>query len=102
MSAETADRRLKGTQRDHSKTLLGVLTMMKVSFFYLNCARDEMCVHYAEPETKAQSKQWKQTGCPPHSKFKLLAILCLLLFGDSRAITQAYFMQKGKTVAARY
>ena len=26
---------------------------------------DEMWVHYAEPETKAQSKKWKKSGSPP-------------------------------------
>ena len=30
---------------------------------------DEMCVHYAEPETKAQPKQWKQAGSPSPKKF---------------------------------
>ena len=30
-----------------------------------------MWVHYAEPETRAQSKQWKPAGTPPTKKLKL-------------------------------
>ena len=29
---------------------------------------DEMWAHYAEPETKAQSKQWKPANSPPPKK----------------------------------
>ena len=48
----------------------------------LNCivTGDEMWVHYAEPETKAQSKQWKRPGSalpkklsPSTSKVMLVA-----------------------------
>ena len=48
---------------------------------FLNCivTGNEMWVRYAEPETKAQQKQWKQAG----------SIL-------------ANFMPKGRTVTARY
>ena len=40
---------------------------------FLNCivTLDEMWVCYAEPETKAQSKQLKPAGSPPPKKFKL-------------------------------
>ena len=39
----------------------------------LNCivTKDEMWVHYGEPETKAQSKQWKRAGFPALKRFKL-------------------------------
>ena len=39
---------------------------------FLNCivTADEMWVHYTEPETKAQSKQWKKAGSPHPKKFK--------------------------------
>ena len=32
---------------------------------------DVMWVHYAEPETKVQSKLWKPAGSSPPKKFKL-------------------------------
>ena len=40
---------------------------------FLNCivTGDVIQVHYAEPETKTQSKQWKQAGSLPPKKFKL-------------------------------
>ena len=40
---------------------------------FLKCivTGDEMWVHYAEPETKAQLKQWKQAVSPSPKKFKL-------------------------------
>ena len=47
---------------------------------------DEMWVHYAEPETKAQSKQWKQDGSLPHKHFKLspsAGKVMLIVFRDS-------------------
>ena len=39
----------------------------------LNCivTGDEIWVHYAELETKTQSKQWKGAGSPPPKKFRL-------------------------------
>ena len=41
----------------------------------LNCfvTGDEMWVHCAEPETKAQSKQWKRAGSQPPKKIKLFS-----------------------------
>ena len=38
--------------------------MIKIRFYCI-ATGDEMWVHYAEPETKAQSKQWKRAGFPP-------------------------------------
>ena len=43
----------KGIQSDHN-----LLTMKKI-VFELYCHGDEMWAHYAEPETKAHSEQWK-------------------------------------------
>ena len=44
--------------------------MMEMFWNYI-VTGDEMWVHYAEPETKAQSKQWKQADSHPPKKFKL-------------------------------
>jgi hypothetical protein len=46
--------------------------------------KDEMWVHYSEPETKAQSKKWKRAGSPPPKSLSCLLRLaksCLLPFG---------------------
>ena len=47
---------------------------------------DEMWVDFSEPETKAQSKQWKRAGSPPPKKFKLspsAGKVMLVAFWDS-------------------
>ena len=53
----------------------------------LNCIAtgDEMCIHYAERETKAQSKKVKLAGSPPPRKFKLSSLagkVMLVAFWD--------------------
>jgi hypothetical protein len=45
---------------------------------------NKICIiHYSEPETKAQSKQWKRTGSPPPKKCNLSPsagkVMCCLL-----------------------
>ena len=64
-----------------------------------------MWVHYAEPETKAQTKQRKQAGSSPPKKFKMspsAGKVMPVAFRDSRGITLAHLMPKGQTVTARY
>ena len=64
-----------------------------------------MWVHYAESETKAQSKQWKRAGSPPLKKFRLspsVGKVMLVAFWDSCGIIWAHFMPKGQTVTTRY
>ena len=63
-----------------------------------------MTVHYAEPEQRAQSKQWKRAGSPSIKKFNLSPSdgkVMLVAFGDSRGIILAHFMLKGLTGTAR-
>ena len=52
---------------------------------FLNCivTRDGMWVHYAEPETKAQSRQWIRAGSPPPKKLSPSAgKVMLVVFWD--------------------
>ena len=63
-----------------------------------------MWVHYAEPETKAQSKPGNNWFLPP-KKFKLFPFagkVMLVAFCNSRGIKLAHFMPKGKTMNATY
>ena len=89
MGAETADRRPKKHPGDHIK-------IAKEHFWrfnhdenkLLNCivTGNEMLVHYAEPETKALSEQWKRAGSPIPKKCKLSAFagkVMLVGFWDS-------------------
>jgi hypothetical protein len=61
---------------------------------------DEMWVHYSEPETKAQSKQWKRAGSPPPKNFKLSPsagkAMLVAFFGFERNDTYS-FQAKGST-----
>ena len=73
---------------------------------FLKCivTGDEMWVHYAEPETKAQLKQWKRAVSPPPKKFKLSPYAgktMLVAFWDSNGTILAHFMPKNQTVTAR-
>ena len=66
---------------------------------------DEIWVHYAEPETKAQSKQWKWAGSPPPKKCKLSPSASkgtLVDFWDLNGLLLAHFMPNGQTVSAKY
>ena len=66
---------------------------------------DEMWVQYAEPETKAQSEQWKLAGSLTPKKFKLFPYagkVMLVAFWDSHGIILAHCMSKGQTVTARH
>jgi histone-lysine N-methyltransferase SETMAR len=66
---------------------------------------NEMWVHYSEPETKAQSKQWKRAGSQPPKKFKMspsAGKVMLVAFWDSRGMILTHFMPIGQTVIAKY
>ena len=75
------------------------------NFFNCIVTGDEMWDHYAEPETKTQSKQWKRAGYSPPKTFKphpSADKVLLVAFWESRGIILAHFMPKGQTVAAKY
>ena len=66
---------------------------------FLNCTvtGDKIWVNYAQPETKAQSKQWKQAGSLPAKKLKLCPSagkVMLVAFGDSHGKDTGSFHAK--------
>jgi hypothetical protein len=64
-----------------------------------------MWAHFSEPETKAQSKQWKRAGSQSPEKFKLspsAGKVMLVTFWNSRGMILTHFMPKGQTVTAKY
>ena len=63
MGAQTANKRPKGISIVKEIMEQSNQNENKI----LNCIviGDEMMVHYAEPETNVQSKQWKRAGSPP-------------------------------------
>ena len=66
---------------------------------------DKVWVHYSEHKTKAQSKQWKQSGSPSLKTFNMSPSpgkVMLAPFWDSRGIIVAHCMPNGQSVTARY
>lgn len=66
---------------------------------------DETWIHYAEPETKQQSKQWKRPGSPPPKKFKQAPSagkVMAVIFWDHKGIILIDIVPKGCTVTAKY
>ena len=66
---------------------------------FLKCivTGDEMWFQYAESETKAQSKHWKQAGSPPPKKFKLSPYagkVMLVTFWNLHGTILTHFMPK--------
>ena len=90
MGTETADRRPKGIKGDIAKEYLGHFNLDENKFLNRIVTWDEMWVHYAEPRTKAQSKQWKRVGFPPP---KILSCLHLLTMLNSYGLILALLCQ---------
>ena len=69
VSARWAPKQLREDQKAFRVTLakeqLGHFNHVENNFLNSIITGDEMWVHYTEPETKAQSKQWKLSGSPP-------------------------------------
>ena len=71
MGGKTSERRPKAVRVTIAKAHFGRFNHDEHKV--LNCfvTGDEMSIYYAEPETKAQAKQWKRPGSSPPKKFKL-------------------------------
>ena len=88
-----------------AKEHLGRFNSDENKFLDCNVTRDEMWVHYAEPETKAQSKQWKRPDSLPPKNFKLSQSadkVMLVACWDYRGMILAHVMPNGLPVTARY
>ena len=93
----------KASRLTIAKEHLGHLNQDECIFFNCIVTGDEMWLHYADPETKAQSKQWKKAGSPPPKKLSASAgKVMLVAFQDSCGIILAHFMPKGQIVTAGY
>jgi histone-lysine N-methyltransferase SETMAR len=95
----------KATRVTNAKEHLSRFNRERDKFLNRIITGDEMWVHYSEPETKAQSKQWKRAGSLPPKKFKLspsASKVMLVAFWDSRGMILIHFMPKGQSVTAKY
>lgn len=66
---------------------------------------DETWVHYYEPESKQQSRQWKHEDSPPPVKFKVQASVgkvMMIIFWDERGVILQHMVTEGATVTGEY
>lgn len=66
---------------------------------------DETWVHYYQPETKQQSKQWKHVSSPPPKKAKSspsAGKVMATVFWDSKGILMTDYLDKGFTINGQY
>lgn len=66
---------------------------------------DETWVHYYQPESKQQSKQWKHKGSPPPKKAKVVKSagkVMASVFWDSKGILMVDYLPKGQTITGQY
>ena len=66
---------------------------------------DETCVHYYEPENKAQSRQWVGSGSPKPKKFKTqpsAGKVMATVFWDAKGVIMLDFLPKRGTITGVY
>ena len=66
---------------------------------------DETWVHYYEPESKAQSRQWEGPGHPRPKKFKTQSSagkMMATVFSDAKGIIMLDFLPKRSTITGVY
>ena len=66
---------------------------------------DETRVHYYEPESKAQSRQWVGPGSPRPKKFKKqpsAGKVMAAVFWDAQGVIMLYFLAKKSTITGAY
>ena len=66
---------------------------------------DETSVHYYEPETKAQSRQWVGPGSPRPKKFKTqpsAGKVMATVFWDAKGVIMLNFLPKRSTITGVY
>lgn len=67
--------------------------------------QDETWVPHFDPETKAESVQWKHTDSPPPRKFKVaksVGKIMTTIFWDSEGLLLVDFLQHGMTITGQY
>lgn len=67
--------------------------------------QDETWVPHFDPETKAESMQWKHTDSPPPRKFKVaksVGKIMTTIFWDSEGLLLVDFLQHGMTITGQY
>lgn len=109
VSARWVPRMLTPEQRQVRKeTSLEILNLFNEdSEDFLNrlVTQDETWVPHFDPETKAESRQWKHSDSPPPRKFKVSKSarkILVSVFWDSSGIVLVDFLEKGRTINGEY
>lgn len=74
-------------------------------FFKRLITQDETWVHHDDPETKAQSMQWKHRDSPPPKKARVqpsAGKVMLTVFWDQDGVVMTDFLAKGTTITGAY
>lgn len=85
--------------------LLDMYLANKENFLRRYVTMDESWVHHYDPETKAQSKEWKHSDSPPPRKFKVVPSagkVLLSVFWDAQGIILTDYLQKGASITGAY
>ena len=75
------------------------------NFFKRLITQDETWVHHYDPETKAQSMQWKHLDSPPPKKARVqpsAGKVMLTVFWDQDGIVMTDFLEKGTTITGAH
>ena len=69
------------------------------------CTRDETWVPHFNPDSKAESRQWKHPASPPHGKCRVVRSAgkgMVTLFWDADGVLLVDFLEKRRTINNEY
>jgi hypothetical protein len=77
----------------------------KTDFMHQFITMDETWIHHYTPESKQQSKQWKEAGCSvPKKKRSVPSVgkVMALVFWDAEGILFIDYLEKNKIIIVEY
>ena len=109
VSARWVPRMLTPEQRQVRKeTSIEILSLFNEdteNFLNRLVTQDETWVPHFDPETKAESRQWKHSDSPPPRKFKVsksVGKIMVSVFWDASGILLVDFLEKGRSINGEY
>ena len=77
----------------------------KTDIVHQSVTMDETWIHHQTPESKQQSKQWKEAGCSATKKTRSVPStgkVMASVFWDAEGILFIDYLEKGKTITGEY
>jgi histone-lysine N-methyltransferase SETMAR len=99
----TADQ--KRTRMKISEQCLGHFNKNKTDFVHQFVTMGETWIHNYTPESKQQSKQWREAGCSEPKKTRSIPSagkVMASVFWDAEGILFIDYLEKGKTITGKY